>query len=88
MFSLFLLICVPIRDALRRVFISKDAANEQKENKKAPFSKFNGIDYLFATILIKNNIIYAIIYSDRFKYFINLNSKDFTHMSKIMAFRP
>ena len=80
--------CIPIRDAVRREFISKNAVNEQKENKNAPFSKFNGLNCLFATIFIDNNIICAIIYSDRFEYIINLNSKYFTHMSKIMAFRP
>ena len=80
--------CIPIRDAVRREFISKDAVNEQKENRNAPFSKFNGMNCLFATIFIENNIICAIIYSDRFGFIINLKSKVFTRMSKIMAFKP
>lgn len=80
--------CVPIRDAVRREFISIDAANEQKENRNAPFSKFDSMNYLFATIFTENSINFAIIYFDKFDFIININSKYFAHMSKIMAFRP
>ena len=88
MFSIFLLTWVPIRDAVRREFISKGFINERELNENTLFPIFDGTNYSFAIIFIESSISYAIIYSDRFVYIINLNSKDFTHMSKIMAFRP
>lgn len=57
-------------------------------NENTLFPIFDGTNYSFTIILIENSIIYAIIYSDIFVFIINLNSKDFTQMSKIMAFRP
>lgn len=80
--------CVSIRDALRREFISKDAVNERKESENTLVSIFDGIFYQIAIIFTENCVICAIIYSDRFEYIISLNSKVFTRMSKNMAFRP